>query len=512
MKANGHVASSDYRPVGIWIRVSHEDSVKDESPEHHEYRARAYAELKGWDVQEVYRLDAVSGKSVKDLPETKRMLNDIRTGRTKGLIFSKLARLARNTRELLEFADIFQEYDADLISLQEAIDTSTPAGRLFYTMIAALAQWEREETSARVAASVPVRARLGKPTGGAAPYGYRWVNKQLEVDPEEAPIRKLMYELFLEHRRKKSVANALNEAGYRTRRGAMFSDTTVDRLLRDTSAKGKRRANYTKSRGEGKHWDLKPESEWVYSDITPIVSEELWDQVNAILDRDRKKRKRVGRKTVHLFAGVTSCECGTQMYVPSNSPKYICRSCRNKIPIEDLELVFFEQLKKFFFTPEDVAAYLVKADKEIEDRDELLNVLEGELRSVKSEMDKVYRLYIGNELSAQAFGRLYSPLEEREKQLEDEIPRVQGEIDFLKIRLLSSDEIVANAQSFYSRWPKLEFSEKRRIVENLVHRIEVMKETVLIELAFAPPAPSPSLPYELSTNQHNHTDSYSRPA
>jgi len=477
--------------VGIWVRVSTEEQVKGESPEHHERRARLYAEAKGWNVIEVYRLDALSGKTVKDYPETKRMLADIKRGHITGLIFSKLARLARNTKELLEFADLFRESDADLISLAESIDTSTPAGRLFYTMIAAMAQWEREEIAQRVAASIPIRAQMGKQLGGQAPFGYQWKDKKLVPDPHEAPIRKLMYELFREHKRKKTIARLLNERGYRTRNGSLFSDTTVDRLVRDPTAKGIRRANYTQTTNNKKAWGLKPESEWVLHEVEAIVSEELWSECNAFLDDQKTKGKRPTRQVVHLFAGLTYCGCGEKMYVPSNSPKYICHSCRNKIPVVDLEGVFHEQIKHFFFSPKEIAEHLSKANATIQEKEEILLVLHKEQKKRTAEVDKLYDLYQGGAIDKAGFGAKYHPLSARQKQLEDEIPQVQAELDVLKISHLSQEEIIMGARDLYTRWPELPQEEKRRIVEAITDRIVIHDGEVEINLFYAPPVEAP---------------------
>ena len=474
--------------VGIWIRVSTEDQAKGESPEHHERRARSYAEAKDWHVAQVYNLSGVSGKSVMGHPETERMLEDMKGGRITGLIFSKLARLARNTRELLDFADIFRDHGADLISLQEAIDTSSPAGRLFYTMIAAMAQWEREEIAERVAASVPVRAKLGKPLGGAAPFGYRWVDKKLIPDPNEAPIRRLVYELFVKEKRKKRVARILNERGYRTRRGAPFTDSAIARMIEDPTAKGWRRANYTKSRGEGKRWDYKPEDEWVWHPVEAIVPEELWEEANTIVAEQRRGRK-PARKTVHLFSGIAFCACGGKMYVPSNSPKYICWGCRNKIPEEDLEAVFQEQLHAFFLSPEDIAEALAGSESALREREELLSVLQKERDFVQSEMDRVYRLYIDEEIESHGFGERNRPLDARRKQLDAEIPELAGAIDSQRIHYLSSDEIVREAQDLYGRWDSLTFDEKREIVESITERIEVGDGDIEIHLYYEPPRP-----------------------
>src|SRR5690349_453588 len=109
--------------VGIWIRVSTDDQARGAATEIHKQRARAYAAARGWTVREVYDLAGVSGKSVMEHADAKRMMADIKRGHITGLVFSKLARLSRNMRELQDFGDYFRQHGSDLISLSESIDT-----------------------------------------------------------------------------------------------------------------------------------------------------------------------------------------------------------------------------------------------------------------------------------------------------------------------------------------------------------------------------------------------------
>jgi len=162
-----------------------------------------------------------------------------------------------------------------------------------------------------------------KSTGGIAPFGYRWHNGALVIDEAEAPTRKLIYELFLKHHRKKTVAKLLNDLGYRTRNGALFSDTTIDRLIRDTTAKGIKIVDGTET------------------EVSAIVSEETWQRANNFLGTPKEKQP------IHLFVGFAFCDCGGKMVVPSNNEKYVCLDCRHKIGCEDLEEIFVSQLAGF---------------------------------------------------------------------------------------------------------------------------------------------------------------------
>jgi site-specific DNA recombinase len=470
--------------VGIWIRVSTEDQARGESPQHHEARAREYAKFNEWTVVEVYDLAGVSGKTVMENAETKRMLADIARGHITGLIFSKLARLARNTKELLEFADLFRQHSVDMISLQEKIDTSSPAGRLFYTMIAAMAQWEREEIADRVRASIKIRAKLGKSLGGPAPFGYEWKNNKLVVHPVEAPVRKLMYELFSKNKRMKGVARHLNQSGYRTRNGSEFADTTILRLIQDTTAKGLYRSNHTYRDGKGKLL-AKPEAEWVFSPVEPIVSEALWKECNDALEA-RKAQRPLGPKPVHLFAGLLYCGCGEKMYVFTGSPKYICKKCRNKIPATDIEGIFHDELHDFFVSQEKMKAHLASANQNLADKKNRLESHNRQIEKVRTEMRKTYQLYQEDQITPEGFGKIYKPLEDQDRALTAELPKLQAEIDAIEIHQISAEEVFAEATGLHQKWPKFTPEEKRRIIESIVEKITLSGDTIDITFSYLP--------------------------
>jgi site-specific DNA recombinase len=316
-----------------------------------------------------------------------------------------------------------------------------------------------------------------------------------------------LYELFLEHKRKRTVARLLNEAGFRTRGGADFSDTTVARLIQDPTAKGKHRLNHTRSLGRGKKWESKPQSEWEYVDIDPIVPLDLWERCNAILDDRRENYKPPAKRAVHLFAGLTFCSCGQKMYVPSNMPKYVCQACRNKIPVGDLEAAYLEQLKGFFLSSKEISDNLAKADGALEQRSELLAVKRRELQKLQQEIDRVYRLYVEEKLTGDDFAGLYKPLQGHKKRLEDEIPKAEAELDYHKINRLSAEEIRSEANDLYGRWPTLTKEEQRSVIESITERITVgagNEGFITIDLAYLPSVE------EMTKEQRNFRDS-SRP-
>lgn len=494
------------KKAAIWIRVSTEDQAKGDSPKHHEQRARLYAEMKDWEVVTVYHLEGVSGKEVLQHPEAQRMLHDLQLGKFDCLIFSKLARLARNTSELLLMSRKFEESNADMVSLHESIDTSSPAGRFFYTLLAAMAEWEREEIADRVKASVKIRAKMGKSLGGAAPFGYRWVDKKLELQEDEAKVRKLMFDLFLKKKKTLTTADELNSLGYRTRNGSKFTFTTVKRLLRDSIAMGLRRINYTESLGEGKHWKVKDQKEWEYHEVPTIVSKEIWTQANDILDALEKNNTKRTKATVKLFTGFLKCQCGPNLRYRKQTKKYVCPDCRLKIHEEDIATIFREQLKEYVLDEDQVKKHLKDSLIQTKDIEEKLVEYKSSIGESNKRIQSLLQLHAEGQLETTEFKSFYQPHKDKVIELQKKIEELQHSKHSLELNPVSFDESIVEAQDLYENFNSLSNKAKRSIIETITDEIVVGFDEIEIKLKYF--SPNHKLVFD---HQHMLRGSYSLP-
>ena len=172
--------------------------------------------------------------------------------------------------------------------------------------------------------------------------------------------------------------------------------------------------------------------------------------------------------------------------MPRNSPKYICGKCRTKIPTTDLEGIFFEQLKNFLVSNEQVEAFLGRAREGLAEKEALLAIQRKEAQRVRQEVDRTYRLYLDKEISGEAFGRFFRPVEERQKQLDEELARLQADVDLLKMDSFSRDQVLDDANYLEEAWPRLEAQEKRKIMECITNKIVITKNEVEIDLCYLP--------------------------
>jgi site-specific DNA recombinase len=174
------------------------------------------------------------------------------------------------------------------------------------------------------------------------------------------------------------------------------------------------------------------------------------------------------------------------MYVKANSPKYICGKCYNKIPIVDLEGVFHDELKAFFAAPERIAEHLAKANQNVAEKQKLMDLHKDEIQKIRDEMTRTHRLYLDGGITTQGFGQFYKPAEERLNQLVAELPKLEAELDHLKVNNLSTEEVVSEAEALYKRWPKMPTEDRRSIVESIVERLTIGKGEIDITLSYIP--------------------------
>jgi len=219
------------RVVG-YVRVStDEQAATGVSLDAQRHRLRAYCEAHGLELVGVEADEGLSARTT-NRPALQRALAALRDGDADGLVAVKLDRLSRSTRDVLDLVSSAEREGWALHSIEERLDTSSPHGRFVVTVLAALAQMERETIGARTSAALAELRRQGRRTSRHAPYGYRLDGDRLVEVPEEKQVFALAEELRAGGMGCVRIANELNRRGLRARNGREWYGQLVERVLR----------------------------------------------------------------------------------------------------------------------------------------------------------------------------------------------------------------------------------------------------------------------------------------
>jgi len=141
--------------AAVYIRIS----TGDQNPDLQKHELPEYCERRGWQVAVNYTDTLTGSKDTR--PGLDRLMADARRRKFDVVVVWRFDRLARSTSHLLRALEEFSALGIDFVSVTEAIDTSTPAGKMVFTVIAAVAELERSIIRERVIAGQRAAKRRG---------------------------------------------------------------------------------------------------------------------------------------------------------------------------------------------------------------------------------------------------------------------------------------------------------------------------------------------------------------
>ena len=216
-----------------YVRVSTEGQVQNGvSLDAQRARIQAWAESNGYDLAAVHVDEGISGGKLTNRPAAQKAIAQA-CKRKAALIVYSLSRLARSTRDAIDISEKLHKAGADLVSLSEALDTTTASGKMVFRMLAVLAEFERDLVSERTTTAMRHLRSQGRRIGRWLPYGYDLDvdGEHLAENPAEQQTVALIRSWHLAGMTMRTIADDLNSRGIPAKQGGRWSHVGVWRVL-----------------------------------------------------------------------------------------------------------------------------------------------------------------------------------------------------------------------------------------------------------------------------------------
>ena len=281
------------------------------------YFSNFIKEQENWTFVDGYVDEGISGTSVKKREDFLRMVDDAKKKKFDLILTKEISRFSRNTLDSIKYTQELLSNGVGVHFLSDNINTFQPDSELRLTIMSSIAQEEIRKLSERVRFGYKRSVEKGIVPGSNNIYGYTKNKGKLVIDEEQAKFIRLIFETYVSenigvHR---LGFKLFDEYGVTNYSGKPIAGTVIKNIIRNPKYKGYFCAHKetTVDYHDRKRKRFKRDEWIVYKDnetCPPIVSEELWDKANEILDARSKKHDQINKNNKYNkfpFSGLMHC-------------------------------------------------------------------------------------------------------------------------------------------------------------------------------------------------------------
>ena len=282
--------------------------------------------IDNWIFVSGYVDEGISGTSVKKRENFLKMIEDAKCGKFNLILTKEISRFSRNTVDSIKYTQELLSSGVGIYFLNDNINTFDPDSELRLTIMSSIAQDEIRKLSERVRFGYKRSVEKGVVPGNDNFYGYKKNKGKLVIVPKEAEIVKLIFEEYAKAERGTSRLGHYLYSEYNivSKTGKPLAGTVIGRIIRNPKYKGYFCAHKetTIDYHSRKVIKFKPE-EWImYKDndtCPPIVTEELWEKCNKILDENSRKHETNTRTDMrYALSGKIKCYHDGASFIKGN--------------------------------------------------------------------------------------------------------------------------------------------------------------------------------------------------
>lgn len=322
MKAAPRITVIDPRPpeqaklrVAAYARVSSdsEDQLNSYIAQV-DFYTKYISSKEDWEMVDIYADEGLTGTEAQKRDDFNRMINDCRAGKIDRLLVKSVSRFARNTGEYIQFMRELLRLGISIYFEKENLDTAKMTSEQAADLYGAFAQMESTNHSSNMRVSNRIRMEKGIFTPPTPPYGYRLVERELEIDRDEADVVRYIFRAYLDGQGKEDIAKELNELGVVRGHGReRWYPSTIHYILTNISYTGnmiwqKTCATDTFPFRQIRNTGQKPQ--YFVEDSHPaIVSQEDFQRVRELMARRREQFLSHAQRRPLYTAGASSAGC-----------------------------------------------------------------------------------------------------------------------------------------------------------------------------------------------------------